>query len=213
MNVFLNPDVADVYDDYYQTDTGKKVNKIETALMEEALAPLQKGSMLELGCGTGHWTEFFCKKGFEVTAADCSEAMLKHARAKNTCAKFINADAADLPFPNHSFEAVTSVTMLEFVPDVDQVLAEIDRVLAPGGWLVLACLNGNSALAKNASEDPVFREARFFTPESLTQKLARFGKAELFSGVHFSPDFEVMDATRECINYEPAFLLARVQKK
>jgi len=213
MNVFLNSEVADVYDAYYESSVGQKVNEIETALMEDALAPLQKCRLLELGCGTGHWTEFFCHKGFEVLAVDSSEAMLKHARAKNIGAEFLAANAADLPFPNHSFEAVASVTMLEFVPDVDQVLGEIDRVLQPGGWLLLACLNGNSALAKNAPNDPVFREARFFTPESLSVKLARFGAADLSFGVHFSADFQIMDNAPDEAKHEPAFMLARVQKK
>jgi len=61
--------------------------------------------MLELGCGTGHWTQFFCEEGFQVTGVDESEAMLERARAKNIAgARFLQADAGNLPFRDQSFQ-------------------------------------------------------------------------------------------------------------
>jgi len=75
-----------------------------------------RGDMLELVCGTGHWTTFFCEEGFRVTAVDTSEAMLSEAKKKDIgCATFLHADAANLPFADESFSVVASITMLEFV--------------------------------------------------------------------------------------------------
>ncbi|MCY1722572.1 class I SAM-dependent methyltransferase [Prolixibacteraceae bacterium Z1-6] len=212
MNVFTNPEIADDYDDYYQTEAGKEVNHIEVQLIEAALQKVPAGKMLELGCGTGHWTEFFVEKGFDVVATDISDAMLQHAISKGLEAEIVKADSGNLLFDKESFDVVASVTMLEFVDDRDKVIDEIYRVLKPGGWLLLGCLNANSQLAQNADNDPVFKNAAFLTPEGLTALLSRVGTAELTSGVHFSPAFQVTDGTAEQNNNEPAFLVALVQK-
>ncbi|MGV8091219.1 MAG: class I SAM-dependent methyltransferase [Mangrovibacterium sp.] len=139
MNLFENHDIAGKYDLYYQTDPGKSVDKIEKALVRKSFDRIFSREMLELGCGTGHWTKFFCDEGFRVTAIDESEAMLEQAGKKDIAnAVFRKADAAHLPFPDQSFSSISSVTMFEFVENVDRVLDEIDRVLQPGGHLRMA---------------------------------------------------------------------------
>jgi len=57
MNVFIKEEIADDYDAYYQTPAGKEIDAIEEKLIADALQKVPKGKMLELGCGTGHWTE------------------------------------------------------------------------------------------------------------------------------------------------------------
>lgn len=212
MNVFFNAEIADEYDAYYNTEVGQKVNEIEEKLIAGALQKIPKGKMLELGCGTGHWTKFFVENGFELTATDISDAMLKHAQQKQLNAKILKADSENLPFEDESFDMVSSITMMEFVSDQDKVLSEIYRVLKPNGYVLLGGLNANSVLAKNAVNDPVFQKANFFTHEKLVEKLMKLGVPEVDSGVHFSPNFQLTDATAEKENYEPAFMLALVQK-
>lgn len=212
MNVFFNAEIADEYDAYYNTEVGQKVNEIEEKLIAGALQKIPKGKMLELGCGTGHWTKFFVENGFELTATDISDAMLKHAQQKQLNAKILKADSENLPFEDESFDMVSSITMMEFVSDQDKVLSEIYRVLKPNGYVLLGGLNANSELAKNAVNDPVFQNANFFTHEKLVEKLMKLGVPEVDSGVHFSPNFQLTDATAEKENYEPAFMLALVQK-
>lgn len=212
MNVFIRPEIANNYDDYYETDTGKQVNEIEERLLREALNLIPTGKILELGCGTGHWTKLFVELNFNVIATDISDAMLKHALLKNIDAEILKADSEDLLFKDESFDAVASVTMMEFVNCKDKVLDEVDRVLKPGGWLLLGCLNGDSVLGKNATNDPVFKDANFFTPESLKEKLSRFGEVKITSGVHLTPDFQLADGSDDVVNHEAAFLVALVQK-
>ena len=146
MNVFIKPEIANAYDAYYQSEAGKEVNEIEEKLIAAALKLVPKGKMLELGCGTGHWTKFFSEKDFNLTACDVSDAMLKHARQKALNVEILKADSEDLPFEKESFGVISSVTMMEFVNDQNKVLEEIYRVLEPKGYLILACLNGNSRL-------------------------------------------------------------------
>ena len=188
-NVFLTPDVALEYDAYYQTEIGKTVDRIEKKIVSAHLKNLPKTNWLELGCGTGHWTEFFSENRLQLTAVDSSEAMLKIARSKNLeNVKFLNADATQLPFPDNHFSEIISITMLEFVDDLEKVLNEIIRVLKPGGTLVLGCLNALSEPGKNKNNDPVFKYARFFSTEEIKKMLACFGNPRLSAGVYFSPE-------------------------
>jgi ubiquinone/menaquinone biosynthesis C-methylase UbiE len=212
MNVFLKPNVAKEYDSYYKTDIGKKVNDIEEKLITEFLKEVPKAEMLELGCGTGHWTNIFVNQGFEVTAMDISDEMLKYATEKKIKAKFIKADSRNIPFPDNSFSAVSFITMIEFINDQNKVFNEIYRVLKPNGHLIMGCLNKLSELGKNKENDDTFRDAKFLSKEELENKLTLFGAPKMKFGVYFSPTFEILDNISEIKNTEPAFIAAMVQK-
>lgn len=213
-NVFVTPEVASGYDEYYHTETGKTVDKIEKRIVLAHLKNLPKTNWLELGCGTGHWTKFFSENGMQVTAIDNSEAMLEIARSKDLeNVEFMTADATRLPFPDGRFSGIISITMLEFVDDLEKVLNEIDRVLKPGGTLILGCLNALSEPGKNKNSDPVFQHAHFFTQDEIIEMLARFGNPRISAGVHFAPDFKLLDGTEKQSAAEPAFIAASVQKQ
>ena len=213
MNVFKNFETAKNYDTYYRSDFGRRVDEIEKKLLSSLLNNVPRAQLLELGCGTGHWTRYFLEQGFQVTATDNSEAMLNLAREKELNARIIHADAANLPFERHEFEAVASVTMLEFVQDQAVVFDEMYRVLKPSGWLILGCLNANSMLAENRNSDPVFKEAKFFTPEELKDRLSLFGESRFAFGVYINSAFQLLDDTGKKGSAEPAFIAAVVRKK
>jgi ubiquinone/menaquinone biosynthesis C-methylase UbiE len=212
MNVFIKPEIASKYDLYYQTEIGKKVNQIEEKLITDLLKDIPRTKMLELGCGTGHWTNFFLNKGYKVTATDISDAMLQLAKQKNLNANFIKADSLEIPFEDNSFDIISSITMLEFVEDQDKVLEEIQRVLKPGGYFILGSLNALSAIGKNKEQDDTFRNAKFLSKEELIYKLKRIGEPSILSGVYFSPNFELLDNLSEIDNVEPAFFASLTQK-
>jgi ubiquinone/menaquinone biosynthesis C-methylase UbiE len=213
-NIFFHRNVASEYDRYYQTNQGITIDKIEKKIISAHLNKFPKGNWLELGCGTGHWTKFFSDCGFQVTAIDNSEAMLEIARSKNIeNVQFLHADASRLPFPDAFFPGIFSITMIEFVDDLEKVLNEIDRVLKTEGTLVLGCLNALSQLGKNKNNDPVFQHAHFFTPDEIIEMLSRFGSPHISAGVHFSPEFELLDGTEKQSTAEPAFIAVSVQKQ
>ena len=101
--------------------------------------------VLDLCCGTGDLAlEAAGRVGpsGEVTGADFSEPMLEIAREKEigegrAAVSFVNADALDLPFDDHSFDAVTIGFGARNLADLDRGLAEMRRVLKPGGRLVI----------------------------------------------------------------------------
>jgi SAM-dependent methyltransferase len=102
--------------------------------------------VLEVGCGWGELakrieTELSC----EVVAVDLSPRMVELARERGVDASV--GDVQALPFEDESFDLVVAAWMLYHVPDVDRGLAEIARVLRPGGALV-AVTNGAEDFAE-----------------------------------------------------------------
>lgn len=95
-------------------------------------------SVLDLCCGTGDMAFALRREssGAQVTGADFSHAMLELARGKSNAQHritWIEADALQLPFPDESFDLVTSAFGFRNLADYDAGLREIRRVLKPGG--------------------------------------------------------------------------------
>lgn len=94
--------------------------------------------VLDLCCGTGDMTFALRREGptAQIAGADFSHAMLQLAyekSAKDRSLKWIEADALQLPFPDSSFNLVTSAFGFRNLADYDAGLREIFRVLKPGG--------------------------------------------------------------------------------
>lgn len=213
MNIFDNAEEAANYDAYYKADFGKRVDEIEKRVMSSLIKDIPRVRMLELGCGTGHWTKYFAEQGFRVTAVDISEPMLWFARDKKINAEFLQGDAHRLQFKDKSYSVVASVTMLEFTDDQEKVLDEIYRILKPMGWLILGCLNEKSVLGQNKESNETFKKANFINPEKLISKLERFGRPILKYGVCLNHDGTFFDDNADKKKYaEPVFIAAIVQK-
>lgn len=95
------------------------------------------GRLLDMGCGTGDIALAAMKERPDATviAADFTPAMVAHARVRPGAegAAFALADAMALPFPDKTFDAVVSGYLLRNVPHLPTALAEMVRVLKPGG--------------------------------------------------------------------------------
>lgn len=100
--------------------------------------------VLEVGCGPGRlWTENRSKlpRGWHVTLTDLSPGMLAEAELQLQAApefEFLRADLNHLGFLKGSFDAVIANHMLYHMPNLSVALAEVHRVLAPGGILIAA---------------------------------------------------------------------------
>jgi ubiquinone/menaquinone biosynthesis C-methylase UbiE len=198
MNIFENEAIAQQYDAYYTTEQGKRVDELEKQAIGQLLALIKPGHLLEIGCGTGHWTAFFSGLGFQITATDVSEAMLALARGKQISnTTFMEADVLELPFPDNHFDQVAAITSLEFCGNIKQAFAEMKRVLKPDGWLVAGCLNADSALGKIKDQDPVFQHGHFMSKEELEKHLLTIGKPELLECARLSTGFQLLDGTKD----------------
>ncbi|WP_372773694.1 class I SAM-dependent methyltransferase [Mangrovibacterium sp.] len=213
MNIFTDKAVADSYDAYYETEFGKRVDELEKAALTEVMQGIPRGKMLELGAGTGHWTEFFLAEGFSVTATDIADTMFTHARRKLAGrVEFLKADLMNLSFTSESVESISVVTALEFCDDQMQAFANMYRVLKPKGWLIVGCLNANSAMGKAKADDPVYRHGNFMTKAELNMYLEGFGTPKILECVHLSDKLELLDGTPEAANIPGVFMAACVQK-
>ncbi|MBI5832196.1 MAG: class I SAM-dependent methyltransferase [Armatimonadetes bacterium] len=111
-----------------------------------------EAQILEVGCGTGMFWQVNADRlppGWRVTLTDLSTGMLGSARANlANVPQVVECQVADvqlLPYPDASFDAVLANFMLYHVPDRRQGIAEIARVLRPGG-LLIAATNGSTHL-------------------------------------------------------------------
>jgi arsenite methyltransferase len=107
------------------------------ALVLEALAPEPGEVILDVGCGPGFYVADLLERGATVTGVDSSPAMLAIARKRAPGALLLEGTATQLPLEDAAFDRALSVQVLEYVADVDGALAELRRVLRPGGRLVI----------------------------------------------------------------------------
>ena len=119
-----------------------RATRRSTARLRASLVADLNGDILEIGCGPGANFAHYNSEG-RVTATDYSEPMLERARSEaaseavSASVTVQQADAAALQFPDASFDAIVSTLVLCSVPDLRQTLAELKRVLRPGGELRL----------------------------------------------------------------------------
>lgn len=107
----------------------------------KAIAPRKGMRILDLAAGTGTSSAALTAHGAEVVAADFSEGMLAEGRkryADNDLIEFVWADAMALPFEDNSFDAATISYGLRNISDPKLAIAEMRRVVKPGGRVVIA---------------------------------------------------------------------------
>jgi len=176
--------VANAYDQCYQAAEGAMYDRLEKKAVSRFLRPNVQGmKLLEVGCGTGHWSQFFSDCGFEVTGVDISEAMIKTAQSKNIAsASFQIADGHSLPFDDNSFDITAAITTLEFTGNAELVLKEMYRCTRkPSGQLLVGVLNALASLNRNRQENPesLYAKARLFTPGQIKKLLQLYGKTHV----------------------------------
>jgi SAM-dependent methyltransferase len=105
-------------------------------------------SLLEIGCGMGTDLSSFFRGGARVFAIDLTEGHLQLARRRllveGSAVRVLRADAEQLPFASDSFDAVYSFGVLHHTPGTAQAVAEIHRVLRPGGRAIVALYHRHS---------------------------------------------------------------------
>jgi len=102
------------------------------------------GRVLDFGCGTGHVGARLAEQGYSVRGCDFSSAMLEEGR--RIFGGQIEFDLLDpawsrLPYPDAVFDLAVASSVLEYVEDLTPVLAELTRVLRPGGYLLATVPN------------------------------------------------------------------------
>ena len=139
---------------YYHHFMNKRKEAVLAALDRFSQGDALK--VLDAGCGPGSLTEEIAKRGHKTTGLDYSLDMVAQASctaesAGTKCASFIQGDLDSLPFQDNSFDAVVCVGVLQYLPDDRISIAELGRVLRPGGIAIITLPN-------------IFRISNFFDP-------------------------------------------------
>lgn len=161
----------------------------EQALFARLLSSLPpQRSVLEVGCGTGHFTRWWAAQGLSATGVDVAPGMLTVARELDPAGRYARAAAEVLPFAARSFDLVTFNTALEFVDRPAAALREAARVARHA--LLLGVLNLASPLglqrrleARLQPSSP-FGAADFPTPWRL-ERLARRALGPRVQRIHW----------------------------
>jgi demethylmenaquinone methyltransferase / 2-methoxy-6-polyprenyl-1,4-benzoquinol methylase len=128
--------IAPVYDVMNRVMTVGLDGRWRRLAAEAAVRP--GDALLDGACGTGDLALAGAKAGAShVTGLDFSERMLERARRKSTQIEWVRGDLLALPFDDASFDAATVGFGVRNVADLEQALAELRRVLRPGGRLAI----------------------------------------------------------------------------
>jgi ubiquinone/menaquinone biosynthesis C-methylase UbiE len=123
----------------YDRLTGWLLGSLYTRVADDIAAAAGPGArVLDIGCGPGQLVERLVDRGLAVTGADLDPAMIERAHQRlGSRADLVAADVASLPFADGSFDLVVSTFSMHHWADHQGGLAEIARVLAPGGRAII----------------------------------------------------------------------------
>jgi SAM-dependent methyltransferase len=129
--------------------------------------------ILDCGCGTGANLDVLGRFG-RVYAFDVSDVGLRYARRAGR--PLVRADITRIPFADAAFDMVVSFDVFQMLPDDRRALAEMARVLRPGGTLLLSAV---ALEALRGDHSDVWEEVRRYTPEMARRLVTGAGLAVL----------------------------------
>jgi len=177
-DIVFDEQAAVHYEDWYETPEGRRADVLEKATLRWLLEGFSGAqSILEVGCGTGHFARWLSDPGLAAVGLDCSAPMLAEAKALNGV-PLVMGDAHRLPFADGAFDLTALVTTLEFLERPREALTEGLRVARRG--LVLGVLNRWSLLGLKRWLAGLFRStiydaARFYGVGELKRLLRLVG--------------------------------------
>jgi SAM-dependent methyltransferase len=193
----------ETYRRWRRTTLGAITQARELEVVFDLAGSVKDRRLLDVGCGDGIYSVEVARRGAVTAGIDRSEAML--AAAHNRAADaglgvdLQLGDARALPFDDESFDIVIAVTVLCFLPDPQEAINEMSRVLAPGGRLVIGELGKWSTWA-------AWRRLRGWLG-STTWRNVSFRNARRLTGFTDHAGLETA-TTRGAVYYPPLALLA-----
>ncbi|MFX0078286.1 MAG: class I SAM-dependent methyltransferase [Candidatus Hermodarchaeota archaeon] len=190
--------LAPVYDTWYHTPLGKYVWTVEAAAVHAMLPQKVNGVVVDIGVGTGMSLSFLQPFSSQIVGVDNSWQMVNIAYQKNQENQEVHlviGDGENLPFRSNFADLIIGMTVLEFVPNPDRFLQEVQACLHPKGWLVLGVLTSTNLWAlerriRSFVQPDVFSYAQFPSPWQLIRRLNRNGFYHVrYRGAVYAPTF------------------------
>jgi SAM-dependent methyltransferase len=154
---------------------------IEHPAMRMLLDPLPPSLVLDAACGTGRYSRYLAERGHRVIGVDRSPAMLAKARRKLPQTEFRDGDLEALPLEAASVAAAVCALALVHLPEVGRAVAELARVVRPGGRVFISdvhpflVLLGWQAQFRTASGGSGFMRLHPHLPSDYCQAFAAAG--------------------------------------
>jgi SAM-dependent methyltransferase len=134
---------ADIQGELWGTDPETWTQTMETRqrpLYDAVLDRLRLApgaTLLDAGCGGGHFVSLAVERGLAAAGVDASAALIEYARRSNPAADLRVGDIEAVPFADASFDAVTAFNSIFYAQEPRAAIAELARVTAPGGSVVV----------------------------------------------------------------------------
>lgn len=160
----------EAYEGWYDSSRGQWIGGVEHALLKSLLRPEPGSSLLDIGCGTCHFTRLFAQNAQGlVIGLDPNDEWLTYANAHAAHGEYYVAGLAEaLPFPDRSFDFTLSVAALCFVSRQQQALRELVRVTRRRFVLGLLSRHSLLYLKKGRREGTGgYRGAHWHTPAEI----------------------------------------------
>lgn len=172
---YFQEDSTKTYESYYQ-EKYKRADKLEKVLLKKLLNTLgPTKSLLEVGCGTAHFTRWFESLGLECYGLDLSDLMLKEAKKLWLEGVLLQGDGSFLPFKNNSFDIVAFMACMVYMPDPIKVIHEASRVARKG--IIFGLINRWSLptlrriIQVKMGKNPYYKNAKFYSILDMKQML------------------------------------------
>ena len=138
-----NRSYYDAFSERYEVGRDAGYHALVDALTVDLVRRYARGrDVLEVGCGTGLILKEVARDARRASGVDLSAGMLRRARGRGL--PVAQGDATAIPFASESFDVVCSFKVLPHVRDLKAALAEMARLLRPGGHLLLEFYNRRS---------------------------------------------------------------------
>ncbi|MCW2965298.1 MAG: class SAM-dependent methyltransferase [Actinomycetia bacterium] len=185
--------------------TGETTAVDARAPLVAAVVAAQPKRILEVGCGWGELAQWVRREtGAEVAALDLSPRMVELARERGVDA--IVGDVQELPFADGEFDVAVAAWMLYHVPDLDRGIAELARILRPGGRLVVATNSRFHLLELRelvGSGPSTLKFSREDGEEHLRRHFDRVRREDIDGQLQFADRDEVEEYVRASISMSP----------
>ena len=151
-----------------------RARMLKQAFTKHGLVPFTNQQILDVGAGYGHVLDMFRTWGApaeSLTGVDLLPERVETAKQRHPGITFLNQNAADLQFPNATFDAVCTFAVFSSILDADlrgRIAAEITRVLKPGGyviWYDFRFNNPRNAQVRGVSKSHIASLFPGFTPD------------------------------------------------
>jgi SAM-dependent methyltransferase len=196
--------------EYYREWMGdQRVRRLRMweARLERLERRAPRGRLLDVGCAEGTFLELARKRGWDVCGTELSAFAAAEA-ARRTDAEIFCGDLHEARYPGASFDAVTLWHVLEHLREPARYLAEIRRVIRPGGFLLIAVPNVDDLFMQAAYRIVRGRPRRLFSKEDREIHLYHFSARTVgmyleragFSVMRIGPDFGIVEPGKRLIN-------------